>query len=63
MARLLPRFSCNDSPDSHWIHRVTDNLRAAFLLSKYVRSSSNGAPLHFAVGQWLEGRPEAIDLR
>jgi periplasmic protein TonB len=48
MARLLPRFSSNDSPDSHWIHRVTDNLRAAFLLPKYVRSSPNGAPLHFA---------------
>jgi len=48
MARLLPRFSSNDSPDSHWIHRVTDNLRAALLLPKYVRSSSNGAPLHFA---------------
>jgi hypothetical protein len=48
MARLLPRFSSNDSPDAHWIHRVTENLRAAFLLSKYVRSSSNGAPLHFA---------------
>jgi len=48
MARLLPRFSSNDSPDAHWIHRVTENLRAAFLLPKYVRSSSNGAPLHFA---------------
>jgi len=48
MARLLPRFSSNESPDAHWIHRVTENLRAAFLLSKYVRSSSNGAPLHFA---------------
>jgi len=48
MARLLPRFSSNDSPDARWIHRVTENLRAAFLLPKYVRSSSNGAPLHFA---------------
>jgi hypothetical protein len=43
MARLLPRFSSNDSPGSHWIHRVTDNFRAALLLPKYVRSSSNGA--------------------
>jgi periplasmic protein TonB len=48
MARLLPRFPSNDSPDSHLIHRVADNLRAAFLLPKYVRSSSNSAPLHFA---------------
>lgn len=48
MARLLPRFSSDDSPDSHWIDRVTENLRAAFLRPKYVRSSSNGAPLHFA---------------
>jgi len=32
MARLLPRFSSNDSPDARWIHRVTENLRAAFLL-------------------------------
>jgi hypothetical protein len=47
MARLLPRFSSKDSPDPRWIRRVTDNLRGAFLLAEYLRSSSDGAALHF----------------
>ena len=47
MTRLLPRFSANDSPDVNWIHRVVGNLRSAFLLPKYERSTCIGAPLHF----------------
>jgi TonB family protein len=49
MTRLLLRFSSNDSssPPS-WFRRVADNLHAALQFPKYVRSSSNGAPLHFA---------------
>jgi protein TonB len=49
MARLLPRFSSNDSSSpSPWFRRVADNLHAALQFPKCVRSSSNGAPLHFA---------------
>ncbi len=46
MVRLPSHFLSNDS--SSWIHRVADNLRAAFLFPKFVRFSSNGSPLHFA---------------
>jgi len=49
MAWLMPRFTFkNVSHSQSWFHRVAENLRIAFLHPKYVRTSSNGAPLHFS---------------
>ncbi len=49
MARHQPRFVSDDSTEQYsWFRRVIDNLLAAFHISKCVRSTSSGAPLHFA---------------